>query len=250
MKALTLSIVLLSTPLGLAQFAGAQSESESLIEEVEAAIVSQTNDFRQQHELDAVERDEDLMSAAKQFAEYMARTDKYGHRADGNTPAERAEAAGYNYCVVRENIAYRTNTGSVTAASLIDVFVQGWIDSPPHRENMLADYVTETGVGVATTDDVTYFAVQLFGRPESKSLQIKIRNESGEMQRVRFRANDQSDQIELPPRMIVTMTRCFPTTVSLLGSESSASNEEEIRIDDSALLTVTDQGIKKSTLKE
>ncbi|GEM_PF-2589738 len=32
---------------------------------------------------------------------------------------------------------------------MINVFVQGWIDSPPHRENMLADYVTETGVAVA-----------------------------------------------------------------------------------------------------
>lgn len=36
----------------------------------------------------------------------MAKTGKYGHAADGRKPAERAAAHGYEYCIVRENIAY------------------------------------------------------------------------------------------------------------------------------------------------
>ncbi|MFY8199520.1 MAG: CAP domain-containing protein, partial [Pirellula staleyi] len=117
--------------------AGADVQSTTRIASVERAIVDRTNKFRKSNQLDAVQRDEHLMQAAKNFAEFMARTGKYGHGANGMTPAQRAVAADYDYCVVRENIAYRTNTGEVTADSLIEVFVQGWIDSPPHRENML-----------------------------------------------------------------------------------------------------------------
>ena len=202
--------------------AKATARSPNMIAAVQQAIVDQTNEFRKSNQLDAVQRDEHLMQTAKKFTEFMARTGKYGHRANGMTPAQRAEAAGYDYCVVRENIAYRTNTGDVTADSLIEVFVQGWIDSPPHRENMLADYVTQTGVAVATTDDVTYYAVQMFGRPKSAAFRLKLTNESGDTKTIVFRANDQQDEVELQPRMILTMTRCFPTKVSVAGSDASA----------------------------
>lgn len=216
---------------------GSDVQSTSMISAVERAIVEQTNEFRKSNQLDAVRRDEHLMQAAKKFAEFMARTGKYGHRANGMTPAQRAEAAGYDYCVVRENIAYRMNTGDVTADSLIEVFVQGWIDSPPHRENMLADYITHTGVAVATTDDTTYYAVQMFGRPKAAAFRLKLKNETGDTKTIVFRANDQRDEVELQPRMILTMTRCFPTKVSVAGSEAFT------QIDSSASLNVTADGL-------
>ncbi len=159
------------------------------------------------------------------------------HRANGITPVQRAEAAGYDYCVVRENIAYRMNTGDVTADSLIEVFVQGWIDSPPHRENMLADYITHTGVAVATTDNVTYYAVQMFGRPKSASFRLKLTNDSDETKTIVFETNDQKEEVELQPRMIVTMTRCIPTKVSLAGSD------EFKKIRSNATLRVTIDGL-------
>lgn len=201
--------------------AGSTVQSMGMIAVVQRAIVDQTNEFRKSNQLGAVQRDEHLMQAAKKFAEFMARTGKYGHRANGMTPAQRAETAGYDYCVVRENIAYRTNTGAITADSLIEVFVQGWIDSPPHRENMLADYITHTGVAVATTDDVTYYAVQMFGRPKSAAFQLKLTNDSNETQTIVFEANDQRDEVELQSRIILTMRRCLPTRVSLAGSDES-----------------------------
>jgi len=218
----------------------ARAEDVGMIQSVEQAIIQKTNEFRESNELSAVKPDKSLTQAAKNFAEFMARTGEYGHRADGTTPAERAEAEGYNYCVVRENIAYRTNTGEVTAKSLIEVFVQGWIDSPPHRQNMLADYVTETGVGVATTDNVTYYAVQMFGRPRSAAFQLKLTNESGEMQTIVFRANDQQDEVDLAPRTIVTLTRCFPTTISLPGID------ETLRVEKHTELSLTDHGLVAS----
>ncbi len=216
---------------------GSDVQATSVMAAVQRAIVDQTNEFRKSNQLDAVQRDEHLMQAAKDFAEFMARTGKYGHRANGMTPAQRAEAAGYDYCVVRENIAYRMNTGDVTADSLIEVFVQGWIDSPPHRENMLADYITHTGVAVATTDDVTYYAVQMFGRPKSASFRLKLTNDSDETKTIVFETNDQKEEVELQPRMIVTMTRCIPTKVSLAGSDKF----KKLRSD--ATLRVTIDGL-------
>ncbi|WP_372716487.1 CAP domain-containing protein [Novipirellula sp.] len=212
---------------------------ETMVQQVKRAIVKQTNTFRKEHNLDAVTGDENLMKCASDFANFMAKTSKYGHNADGQTPAQRAKAAGYEYCVVRENIAYRTNTGDVTAESLIDIFVQGWIESPPHRENMLAEYVTDTGVAVATTDDVTYYAVQLFGRPKSQAIKIQIRNETSELQTLISEANDSQDEIEMPPRTIIKMTRCFPTTVWLKDGES------EMRLTQSSDLVLTENGIQR-----
>ncbi|SMP66989.1 Uncharacterized conserved protein YkwD, contains CAP (CSP/antigen 5/PR1) domain [Neorhodopirellula lusitana] len=214
-----------------------RERSSDMISSVERAIITQTNEFRKSKDLDSVEPENDLTKAAENFAKFMAKTGKYGHRANGMTPAERAKEAGYDYCVVRENIAYRTNTGEVSADDLIEVFVQGWIDSPPHRENMLADYVTHTGVAVATTDDVTFYAVQLFGRPKSAAFQLEISNQSGEPQTVVFTANDQSDEVEIQPRTTLKMTRCLPTFVSLTDSDKSTKVESDIK------LTINEDGI-------
>jgi len=219
-------------------------QDSSMIQSVEKAIIQQTNDFRGSNQLRVVNSDEHLTQAAKGFAEFMARTGKYGHRADGMTPAERAEEAGYEYCVVRENIAYRSNSGEVTEKSLTDVFVQGWIDSPPHRENMLAKFSTDTGVAVATTDNITYYAVQLFGRPHSAAFQLTITNESDITQTIVFRANDQQEKMELQPRMIVKLTRCFPTTISLSESDKT------MQIEKNSELSVTDRGLVDSEPKQ
>lgn len=223
----------------MAATASAQRPADSLISDVKRAIVQQTNDFRKENELPATKPNKQLSECASEFAKFMAETGKYGHHADGRTPAQRAKAAGYDYCVVRENIAYRMNTGQVTADSLTEVFVQGWIDSPPHRENMLADLVTETGVTVATTDGETYYAVQIFGRPRSAAIKLTVRNESGEPRVLVLEANDSLDEVEMQPRSLVKMTRCFPATLRLKNSE------DELKLSESAELTITNDGIQR-----
>ncbi|WP_182865445.1 CAP domain-containing protein [Rhodopirellula sp. JC639] len=214
------------------------SPKNGFADRVESAIVSQTNDFRKKNELASVSGDEELTSAAKKFAQYMADTGDYGHRADGQTPAQRAKAAGYEYCVVRENIAYRTNTGDITAESLVEVFVQGWIDSPSHRENMLADYVTQTGVGVASSDGVTYYAVQLFGRPKSAAFVVEVANRSDQPQTIIVEANGSQDEFELPPRGIVRMKRCFPTTIA------TDSGQQTVSLQKATSLVIDAEGLK------
>lgn len=216
----------------------ADATPTSLIAEVEKAIFEKSNQFRAKHDRPALSTDPELTKAATEFAEFMAESGKYGHRADGRSPAQRAKAAGYKYCVIRENIAYRTNTGDVTAVDLIEVFVPGWIDSPPHRENMLAEHIMHTGIGVATKDEITYYAVVMFGRPESAKIKLKITNESGAAQTLVMEAGDDTQKIEMPPRGVVSVTQCFPTTLSLVGKD------HKLTVAESGDLVVTETEIK------
>jgi uncharacterized protein YkwD len=198
-----------------------------------ALIVDKTNAFRRDHQLQALPSDANLTQAAQQFADFMARTNKYGHHADGRTPAERVKAAGYDYCAIRENIAYHRDSRPITAEDLARFFTQGWIGSPGHRENILAKYATETGTGVATTDGLTFYAVQLFGRPKSASYEITLTNNTDSVQTLNIEAEDRSQSIDLSPLTTLKMERCFPVTLTIENSSITAS------IEDSAALEIT-----------
>jgi uncharacterized protein YkwD len=215
----------------------AQAPDQPMITQVASAIVERTNQFRKENDLPAVAKNEELTKAALQFARFMAETNKYGHKADGKTPGERAREAGYAYCIVRENIAYRTGNDAVDVDALIKTFFQGWLDSPDHRENMSADFVTQIGVAVATTDTKTYYAVQLFGRPKSASIQLKVTNESDAIQTLIVEANDSSDEFQIPARSVITLRRCYPTRVRLEGRAGM------LDVSTSSELAITPEGL-------
>ena len=171
-------------------------------------IVQQTNQFRRSEDLEKVDPNSHLAKAAQYFANFMAKTDKYGHRADGNRPADRAEKFGYDYCMVSENIAYQYSSEGFTAAELAERFVEGWKKSPGHRKNMLEPAVQETGIGIAQSDKTGYwYAVQMFGRPESASIEFTVANHSDA--EIQYTIGERT--FPLPPRYTRTHTRCKPT---------------------------------------
>ena len=63
---------------------------QQLIEPVTQLILMQTNRFRKSEGRPEVAANEKLTAAAKGFAEYIARTLRFGHTADGSKPADRA----------------------------------------------------------------------------------------------------------------------------------------------------------------
>lgn len=129
-------------------------------------IVEQTNEFRRQHGFQVVRTAPRLMLTAQDFAQFMARTNKYSHTADGQQPGQRATEHGYDHGIIAENIAYQYNPAGIDTKQLADRFITGWKNSREHRKNMLDPEVTETGVGVAYSQESgAYFGVQMFGRP-------------------------------------------------------------------------------------
>jgi uncharacterized protein YkwD len=177
------------------------------LEEVGELIIRRTNEFREERGLERVRADRALSRAAEQFAGFMARTGKYGHHADGRAPAERAGEAGYDYCLVMENIGMQFSPEELAGGQLAEKFMRGWIESAGHRRNLSDPDVLHIGVGVARSPESgEYFAVQLLGRPESAMISFRISNQSGRM--ARYTVDDQ--QFTIQPRQIRTHGACRP----------------------------------------
>jgi uncharacterized protein YkwD len=128
---------------------------------VRREMLERVNRERRAEGLAPLRRQAALETAAQSYAEEMLRGGFYDHVSPrGETVLERAKAAGYRVQRVGENIA--TGQGSV------EVVMDGWMQSPPHRANLLSPMFTDFGVGVATgktADGFKILWVQCFGRP-------------------------------------------------------------------------------------
>lgn len=179
---------------------------------VERDMIHRSNAFRSDHRLPPVQPQPALTAAAQQFADYMARTDRYGHEADGREPVQRAQAQGYDHCMVAENIAMQYRSSGFSGPELARGFVQGWIDSPGHRENMLSDMATDIGMGLARSPSTgRWYAVQLFGRPMSRSVRFEVSNRSHTA--LRYSVDDKA--YTLLPNVTRTHQTCSPPAFSM-----------------------------------
>jgi len=173
--------------------------------EVTRSVVDQTNQFRGSQGLGPTTLNPQLNASAREFAAFMARTDQYGHEADGREPAQRAQAHGYDYCLVSENIAYEFNSEGFGTQELAQGLVEGWKNSPGHRRNMLDSAATETGVAIARSPKTgRYYAVQMFGRPKALRIRFRVANRS--RQAVSYEMAGRSYQ--LPPNVTRTHELC------------------------------------------
>jgi len=197
----------------------------------EEKIIRLTNEFRSEQGLTELLTSKTLTKAATDFANFMLTESKYGHYADGRRPSARAEDAGYDYCVVRENIAYRVDPRQSDESAIGQYFFDGWKESEEHRDNMLGAHITETGVAVVTNDGKTFYAVQMFGRPESAKFKFQIKNETDATQVLLFRSEDSRDEIAVPPNTMLSVSRCIETTVSLETKDSKQVKDEQTQAD-------------------
>lgn len=183
---------------------------------VEALILQRTNDFRRDRGLSALAPDAKLLAAARYFAGYMARTERYGHEADGQEPADRATRHGYDYCLVAENIAYQFSSADFTTEDLASRNVEGWKGSAGHRKNMLSPHAVDTAVAVTRgAKSGRYYAVQMFGRPKSASIEFRITNSARDTVRYESGGKD----FTLPPGSTRIHTQCTPHELVLMAGK-------------------------------
>lgn len=232
MHSKVLGSLALAACVGFASPANSDERNRPDLTEASKRIVASTNTFRRQETLPALEPDPQLGKAARYFADYMARTDKYGHGADGQAPAARAKKFGYEYCIVAENIAYLFNSAGFATVDLAKGFFEGWQNSPGHRKNMLDPNVTETAVAIAHSAKTGhYYAVQLFGRPKSASIEFSVANQAGLV--VEYSVDGQT--FPLPPRVTRTHQRCQSSEFGFRGKTLQLVNGQR-------LVVVNDQG--------
>ena len=127
--------------------------------QMEKAVLQGINEVRQDEELQPLEHNEKLAQVARNYSRQMAENDFFSHTGDdGSTLQNRVRAGGIIYWVVGENLFKSTNVPQP-----VNVAVDGWMESPGHRENILRPVFTETGVGVWRVNN-TFYITQLFLR--------------------------------------------------------------------------------------
>ncbi|MET7684969.1 CAP domain-containing protein [Streptomyces sp. NPDC005423] len=119
-------------------------------------VVRRTNGERARAGLPPLAVDPLLTAAAQAHSADMVARDFYAHTSpDGAQPWDRAAAAGSRRRSIGENIA----CGQRSAAEVVD----GWMNSPGHRANILKPAFTHLGVGVSGGGRTGTYWTQLFG---------------------------------------------------------------------------------------
>ena len=130
---------------------------------LERAIHEAVNAARRDRGLAALTYDPHLAAVALDHSRAMSVDDFFGHESpEGGTPADRYDRYGYDQPPCGENVAHITPTALRDAATIAAEFVDGWLDSPGHRENLLSESWAVEGIGVRFAADGSVFATQNF----------------------------------------------------------------------------------------
>ncbi len=128
----------------------------------EAEILKLVNDERARASRKPLQWSPRLTVVARGHSYDMAMRHYLAHGSpEGTGPAERVGGVGIGYQAVGENIymdEYRDQHQLAARA------VAAWLNSPTHRDNLLSDGFTETGVGVARASDGSLYVTQDFVR--------------------------------------------------------------------------------------
>lgn len=186
------------------------------VETVESLVIEGTNEFRTGENRSRLGRDARLDKAARSFAEHLANGGAFSHESGGTTPEIRVFQAGYQACVVAENLARHYSSAGFGTKELAAKLVQGWKDSPGHRKNMLEPDAVDTGLAVVhrTHDGVEdFYAVQLLARHESATVRFRVRNWSDFQ--IAYRVNGK--RFTLEPNFSREHGRCSRPEVAFEG---------------------------------
>jgi uncharacterized protein YkwD len=117
----------------------------------EIRVIELINEERAKAGLSALKPQHQLTAAAQVYSADMACHNYLSHTGrDGSRFVERAARQGYQFDYGGENLA----GGYATPEEV----VQGWMDSPGHRENILNEHYVDVGVGYAFYLYSRYFA--------------------------------------------------------------------------------------------
>ena len=113
-----------------------------------SGLLADTNASRAANGVAALSLNQKLDAAAQANADDMAARNYWSHNTpEGNPPWIWVTAQGYAYQKLGQNLA----TGFSDEQSTID----GWMNSPPHRENLLDPDFTDVGFGFANCPNYT-----------------------------------------------------------------------------------------------
>ena len=154
-------------------------------QQIEYLVHEFTNQERLNHGLSQLAIDSEITQVARGHSSDMAEREYFAHETpEGLTPTDRAEQKGYScqkmvglliYSGLAENIfqghlfdSYYTINGEITSyewnteEEIAKITVDGWMNSPGHRENILTEIFDREGIGVEITQDHKIYVTQNF----------------------------------------------------------------------------------------
>lgn len=130
-----------------------------------AALFFLTNEIRVEKGMDALKYSSICEIAAYHHSKSMVELDFFSHTNSKDkkrkSTEDRAKLAGASNPKIAENIAYNFPGGSSTYLQAAEKFIDQWMDSKGHRENILSDQAKEFGCGVYPSGKYIY-ATQVF----------------------------------------------------------------------------------------
>lgn len=133
----------------------------SQAEENAKQVFNLTNEERAQEGLPALIWNDKLAESAAAHCQDMIDRNYFAHNTpEGLTPGDRATTAGYIWLWVGENIA--------AGYPSPDKVMEGWMNSPDHKENILRIQFKELGVAVKVSPSGRAYWAQEFGTPPNQ----------------------------------------------------------------------------------
>jgi uncharacterized protein YkwD len=137
------------------------SPPEPEISKVEKELIELTNKERAKEKLPALKPNALLFKSARGHSADMAKKGELEHKLDGKNVVDRADAVGYKFEDIGENIAVTDNETPVAIVKL-------WMGSEGHRANILNKDFVDIGIGVVKNDKGDTYYTQVFGAPKKK----------------------------------------------------------------------------------
>jgi uncharacterized protein YkwD len=131
----------------------------------EKRLLKLLNESRAKAKLPPLKVNEVLTKVARAHSANMLKQGKMSHELDGKLPKDRVLDAGYEYRSVGENVASAVGSGAPPPPEQIH---KGWMNSKPHRANILSDRFQEVGIGVAHGRKGKSYYTQVFGTQRKK----------------------------------------------------------------------------------
>ncbi len=128
------------------------------VRRIERAVFDLMNAERSAKGLAGLKWSDDVARVARQHSANMAAEKFFSHRGkDGSMVDDRADLFGIRWASIGENIAFMRGYSDPEKKAL-----KTWLDSPPHRRNLLGQQWSESAIGVAQADDGSYYFTQVF----------------------------------------------------------------------------------------
>ncbi len=125
----------------------------------EKKVFELINQRRAEQNLEPLEWSDEVAKIARMHSQNMANYKFFSHAGlDGTMVSDRADQLGISkWRAIGENIAYNQGFRDPFKCA-----VEGWMHSPAHKENLLSTRWQQSAIGIAVTEDGTYYFTQVF----------------------------------------------------------------------------------------